>query len=321
MATRLIACVFLILFGVTELAAQKTSTGNSEQTVKVSYCELKKDPTAYNHKLIEVTAFITHGFEDFGLLDPSCPGYPDVWLEYGGTVKSGTKYCCGVTTDRTRPAPLIVENIRIELNADGYFRQLDRILGRRPDSVTRATLVGRFFSGNGRGVAGGSRGGGYGHMGCCSLLAIQQVLWVEPQNSRVLDYVSSADQPDIDGVGCGYTDLTDLEPYETALKAQAEADAGTRDWTFTDPRTVATERLAELIEVDRSSIRLRQTRRSQGRVIYEWRPRGKKTTYMVVVSRPYWLSYYSKDPKRVAWVVLAAYDASCEGGHAVERIK
>ncbi len=35
----------------------------SDERVKVSYCELKKNPAAYNHKLIEVTGFISHGFE------------------------------------------------------------------------------------------------------------------------------------------------------------------------------------------------------------------------------------------------------------------
>lgn len=42
---------------------------------------------------------------------------------------------------------------------------------------------------------------------------------------------------------------------------------------------------------------------------------------MVVVSRPYWLSYYAKDPKRVSWVVLAAYESGCGGQNSVERIK
>lgn len=47
----------------------------------------------------------------------------------------------------------------------------------------------------------------------------------------------------------------------------------------------------------------------------------KNLAYMVVVSRPYWLSYYAKDRKRVAWVVLAAYESSCGGPNAVQQIK
>jgi hypothetical protein len=67
---------------------------------------------------------------------------------------------------------------------------------------------------------------------------------------------------------------------------------------------------------------LRQTRQAQGRFIYEWRRTGKKkVTYMVVVNRPYWLSFHARDPKRVAWVVAGAYESSCSGRNSVERIK
>jgi hypothetical protein len=75
-----------------------------EQPEKVTVCQLKNAPPAYNHKLIEVTAFVSHDFEDFTVFDPACPSWPDVWLEYGGTSKSGTMYCCGVTDDRLRRA-------------------------------------------------------------------------------------------------------------------------------------------------------------------------------------------------------------------------
>src|ERR1700687_4185215 len=79
-----------------------------EQAESVSVCQLKHDPPAYNHKLIEVTAFVSHDFEDFTIFDPTCPSWPDVWLEYGATSKSGTMYCCGVSDDRNRTEELVV---------------------------------------------------------------------------------------------------------------------------------------------------------------------------------------------------------------------
>jgi hypothetical protein len=42
---------------------------------------------------------------------------------------------------------------------------------------------------------------------------------------------------------------------------------------------------------------------------------------MVVLSRPYWLSSYSHDPMRVAWMVVAAYVSSCGKNNPVTRIK
>jgi hypothetical protein len=55
--------------------------------------------------------------------------------------------------------------------------------------------------------------------------------------------------------------------------------------------------------------------------VYEWTPAGKAETYMVVVSRPYLLSFYALDRKRVAWVVSAAYLSSCGTNNSVTRIK
>lgn len=327
------ACLLLILFTtvVSVPVAPPTASSRSEERVKISYCELKKDPAAYNHKLIEVTGFISHGFEDFTLFEPACSSYPEVWLEYGGTAASGTMYCCGPTSARSRPKPLVVENIPVELVADERFKQFDKLIQRRPDSIVRATIVGRFFAGQEVKYPRGTFRGGYGHMGCCSLLAIQQVLSVELQDSTELDYGAWAEQPDIKRRGCGYTFLTDIMPYNASLKTQAQADRGEQDWMFIDPKRVAAEGLAVLINADQSSIQLRQTGKMQGRFIYQWRPSAKsangksrnerKPTYMVVVSRPYWLSYYAKDPKRVAWVVLAAYESSCGGRNSVQRIR
>jgi hypothetical protein len=42
---------------------------------------------------------------------------------------------------------------------------------------------------------------------------------------------------------------------------------------------------------------------------------------MVVVSRPYLLSFYAQDPGRVAWIVVAAYASTCAQNNSVTRIK
>jgi len=78
--------------------------------------------------------------------------------------------------------------------------------------------------------------------------------------------------------------------------------------------------IAHLANVDVQSITgLAEKRKTQGRVVYEWNPPGKAQAYVVVVSRPYWLSFYAQDPKRVAWVVLASYPSSSSKDNAVTR--
>jgi hypothetical protein len=70
---------------VTHPPAEVQST---DGPLKISLCKLKSDPATYNHKLVEVTGFVSQGFEDFTLFDPACESWPAVWLEFGGTVKS-----------------------------------------------------------------------------------------------------------------------------------------------------------------------------------------------------------------------------------------
>src|SRR5262249_5575432 len=189
------------LFGLALSISCFVIDGLCQEPIKVEVCQLKDDPAAYNHKLVQVTGFISHGFEDFTLFDPTCPPWPGIWLEYGGTAASGTMYCCGVTVARNRPKQLVVENIPISLVDDKRFREFDKLIQRRPDSVVHATLVGRFFSGERTHDPVTVSLGGYGHMGCCSLLAIQQVISVDHQDRDDLDYGAFPDQPDITKVG------------------------------------------------------------------------------------------------------------------------
>ena len=129
-------------------SVQKIDSKVDSKPEKVTLCQLRTDPAAYNHKLVEVTAFVSKGFENFTLFDPTCSsGSTSVWLEYGGTSASGTMYCCGVSAERSRPEQLVVENIPIPLVDDELFRTFTKLLQRPPDATAHATIVGRFFSG------------------------------------------------------------------------------------------------------------------------------------------------------------------------------
>jgi hypothetical protein len=296
--------------------------GESIEPEKVSLCRLKDDPAKYNHRLVEIAGFVSHGFEDFTISDPSCPSWPAVWLEYGGTASSNTMYCCGVTPSHTRAKQLVVEKIPIPLVDNEQFREFDQLLQRRPDSVVHATIVGTFFAGEQVTYPKGTYWGGYGHMGCCSLLAIQQVKSVDQQDREDLDYRASTDQPKLNKAGCGYKFLTDIESTNEIIQFQKRADSGEREWSFDDPQRVASEGLARLLKTEETWIAgMKEIRRAQGRIVYQWRPRPNGKSYMVVVSRPYLLSYYAEDAKRVAWVIRAAYESSCGPGNSVTRVR
>jgi len=298
-----------------------------EPVAKVTVCQLKSDPSSYNHKVVEVTGFVEHAFENFSVYDPTCPSWPWIWLEYGGTSKSGTMYCCGVSADRSRPKELVVEKIPIPLVVNKEFADFDKAIqppfrSGQNGAVVHATLVGRFFSGRKIKYPKREVWGGYGHMGCCSLLAIQEIRSVDTENRSDLDYGAKPDQPDIGKTGCGYRFLLPLGETKALLNWQRKADAEGSDWLFSDPRRAASETLSSLVGVDEASLQtMKMTHEAQGRKVYEWKPEGKQQSYMIVVSRPYWLSFYSRDPSRVAWVPIGAYESSCGGNNSVTRIK
>jgi hypothetical protein len=203
-----------------------------------------------------------------------------------------------------------VENVTIPLVEDKVFHRFDKLIQRQDSVLLHATLVGRFFAGRKDGFLSPERWGGYGHMGCCSLLAIQQVRSVDPADRRDVDYDPFPDDPSID-VGCGYRELTDLLQMDQWIAAQREAE-DRQPWAFDDPRRVAAQALVHFVGSSATSAALEETRKAQGRVVYEWKPPRIDLTYMVVVSRPYLVTFYARDPNRIAWIAVAVYESSCE---------
>lgn len=147
-------------------------------------------PENFLGKLVEFTATASHGFEDSMVEDSRCSwpeGGPGVWMEYGDKRSTGTTYCCGVTPRRDRPAALVIEGTRLDLVDDGTFRASDRRLHpKRPkpgsSDAVGATLRGRMFGRYGEVMGTQQKGSwrGYGHMGCCMLFVVTQVVSVDP---------------------------------------------------------------------------------------------------------------------------------------------
>jgi len=172
------------------LTPAQTRAQHSEVPLQVSLCKVKAHPENFLHKVVEFTATASHGFEDSMVEDSSCSwskGGPGVWMEYGGKRSTGTMYCCGVSPKPDRGDSLIVEGITLNLVDDETFRAFDRRLHpnhskqRSPDTV-RATLRGRIFA-RYEGIMGTQQNPvwrGYGHMDCCMLFVVTQVVSVDP---------------------------------------------------------------------------------------------------------------------------------------------
>ena len=161
-----------------------------EVPIHVSLCEVKAHPEKYLKKLVEFTAVASHGFEDSMVEDTLCPwptSGPGVWMEYGGSRSTDTMYCCGFSPKPTRDKPLVVEGIPLSLIEDEKFQEFDARLHpkhskpQRASDKIKATFRGRVF-GRYEGIAGTQQSPawrGYGHMGCCMLFVVTQVVSVE----------------------------------------------------------------------------------------------------------------------------------------------
>jgi hypothetical protein len=127
-----------------------------------------------------------------------------------------------------------------------------------------------------------------------------------------LDYGESNEKLDLPDPDCTLRTLLPDEQNAALMQAQHDADSGTRAWALTDPARVAADALSRLTKKNLLMVAdVKLTRDSVARKTYQWASKNK--TYTVVVSRPYWLSYYAHDPKQVAWVAVAAYETSCSG--------
>jgi len=266
----------------------------ADTAAKASVCQIEADPGAYNHKLLEVTGFIETDWESFLLMDPACPD-GTIFLE--------------AAIDESQP--LTIEDIVIPFLEDQAYRQYKEIANRTADRVVRATLLGRFFGG----PAAKSECKPDGKLLCAPPLrhlphlGVQKMLAVEPQDRGDLDYriVSSPEPPRLQE-GCGYRNMED-DNLARMIETQKRADDNGPNWMLNDPQRIATEELASLLKIQADSITMRVEATGQGRFVYEWTDK-----YRVVVSRPYLLTFYARDPMKIAWVVAAAYESGCGEG-------
>lgn len=290
-------------------------TGPTLTPHAVTFCELSKDPAAYNHELIRITAFVTHGFEDFHISQPDCPtqGF-SVWVMYGGTARTNTQYCCpGEGGKAPRSETLEVEGIRIPLENDTQFQDFTRLLQVEPDTTLHFTAIGRFFSGEKQNINGRTVWGGAGHLGCCSLFVIQQVESLDDNTRSDLDHTAEAGWYEREG--CKYGSLHYVKhvsvsfPDEQTIEAidiQRKADSGAAIWAFNDPQRVAIESLKKLYPGEVPQ--LREVKNTSARHVFRWQ-RGNQQI-VVVVARPYWLSFYAKSTA-VAWINTMTKQVEC----------
>ncbi|HEX6803829.1 MAG TPA: hypothetical protein VF133_09140 [Terriglobales bacterium] len=183
----LIACAFLcpsILFA------------QPKPVHDITVCELRLHAGEFDHETVRVRGTADLEFEIFALYDPQCKDTKatDVWLTFGGDVSDIATYCCG--DHSRRPGHVLeLDGKPVPLRKDGAFEQFYKLVrasrNRTPTGApcasdchfyrVTATLTGVFLAEKNT----EKEHLGYGHLGCCSLLIIEQVVGVSAERTAV----------------------------------------------------------------------------------------------------------------------------------------
>jgi hypothetical protein len=174
----------LLFLALAVLLSIATPAAAQQVPEEVSACELAKHPKSFDGKIIRVRSTLNVAFEDFTLGYKDCPTNQGIWLAFGGDVPG---IVTSMVNDNFRKpgVDIRVNGVSYSINKDEQFRRLYALIAARhgdePEYRVTATLIGTFLSGEEARLARGegSYSGGYGHMGCCSLLIITQVADVE----------------------------------------------------------------------------------------------------------------------------------------------
>ncbi len=126
--------------------APNVSTVTFDEPIQAAVCDIYKDPASYNRKKIQVTGFISRGFENSSLFDPKCSSSSvSIWVETGGKERTGVVYCCGVPASKKAEEELKVEGITLPLIDDDKFTAFEKEFAKIDDSIMQATVIGTFF--------------------------------------------------------------------------------------------------------------------------------------------------------------------------------
>jgi len=201
----------VFLFFLVPSSAVSQAPSQSEEPVEATICELSDHPRQFDSVLIQVRGYVTGGFEDFTLHDTpspfSSPCKARIWLEPGGDGKGPRNYAVVDTARLYNPVAewkmqSRVDSVRL-VKDQPYSEMMEKLRAFRstqPDGnaceglwlcnlyQVQVTIVGRFFRAQNQGWINGQYfDGGFGHLGCCHLLVIQQITDVDAKRTAVPD--------------------------------------------------------------------------------------------------------------------------------------
>jgi len=298
-ATIAAAKLSLLLAGVVCSSARPAAA--QERAFDVTACQLTQHPDKYNEGLVSVEGLITIGPEEFMLHDRHCgDGSGRIWLEFGGGIPSP-----GMANAHGKSGP--AEGLPLTTNRD--FDALQKLVqaAQGKTKMLHATLIGKYFAGKPTTIAGGETvRAGYGRLGCCSLLVIEEVVSVGPELEEPVDFSPVAKMSARAlAKGCTIAELQ-LSPRED--EDQLERNSLKDEYQYLhDPKKVAARAVA--VQEQRSPEDSAEdiARRLQT----DWTTQSL-ASYHIVVNKPYWLLETAISGDAVIWVPKQMLKTECK---------
>lgn len=270
---------------------------------EVGVCEISANPQAFHKKQLIVDAFASSGFENFTLQDPTCDKQIGIWLELGGSGTHDIVYCCPPASKKRQT---VVERIRIPLVENRLLEDFRAGLRVDGGAMLRVRLKGRFFA------TPANRRFGYGHLGCCELFVIEEIMAVQSDSNPDLD-PHAANRHYSTRSGCRYLSTLKSFRWDSAILAEyRSAEISSDASNFTDPLAVARKALSNLVRIpEPASESVFIDHAGPGRHEYSWLNPADGATIKLVISKPRWLAYYAKDPSHIPWLAVSVTKEDC----------
>lgn len=286
------------------LASTSSDVHAQERPWTVSPCELLKNPGLYLESLVSVPGLVLYGPNQFTSHGYDCADENGpLRLVFGGNPSD--------PKDRFRLSQSRLEDSTVPLKKDADYETLQKLIKSADAAgqvrMLRATLTGRFFTGQ----AVGTKSGEIKHPN--PRLVISEVELVSNRLEDPVDFTPVPQAPAKAAKGCTATEIEvpsrDEEDKLQRLGREPSENLG----YLNDPKAVAARAIADQENIAPADVESNLTPGNEATALqsFSWASSDSLRTYAVTVNRPYWLlpSTYSGDS--VIWVPKHITKTTC----------
>ena len=293
-----------LILALLMLVAISFSLHAQERPWTVSPCELLKNPGMYLEALVNVPGLVLYGPNQFTTHGYDCPDENGTLRLVFGGEPSDPK-------DRFRLSQSRLEDSTVPLKRDADYETIQKLMKSADASgqvrMLRATLTGRFFTGQ----PVGTKSGEIKHPN--PRLVISEVELVSNHLEDPVDFSPASHAASKPAKGCTATEI-DVPSREDEDKLQRLNREPSENLDYlSDPKAVAAHAIAAQEKIEPADVESQLSPDGEGIALktYTWTPSDRSRTYTVTVNRPYWLlpSTYSGDT--VIWVPKHITKTTC----------